>query len=224
MSYPGIFSKDFFMVYKGMFQINSLKKTDKMAYIYLSSICINGLNHSYANLKELSQLFGISRPTFKVVVNRLEEAELVEKIGQGNKFYIINNEDLNLRGNFFFMHYAVLRTDKITPRQKLIYAYLLSRSDRESMIAEVSIKSIAKNCAIRDDINIREDINQLVLKGLITKKLLNKKYKGRLQYGKYQYKCLQLPSAILEEQNNNSSGSIQSGAIFDSIDDFFKSF
>lgn len=196
--------KEFFMVYKGLFQNNEMKKTDKMTYIYLSSICtVLPEPRSFPSLKDLNLLFGITRPTFKNISRRLSEAGLVEKNENvnGNDFYMYYREGLNKTGNFFFLHYAVIRSKLLTPRQKLIYAFIISRTYGEEMIVEASMKTIAEKCSIRDDIILRNDIEKLVSIGLITKKLLKKRYMGRLQYDKYQYECLEVPMLFFEEQN-----------------------
>lgn len=195
------FEKDFFMIHKGLFQIDGLKKTDKMAYIYLCSICVRYLNHSYPNLKELNNLFGITRPTFKNIAIRLENAGLIEKVGEVNDFFICNREDLNKQGNFFLMHYAVLHSKRITPRQKLIYSFIMSRANSKDMKVEISMKTIAEKCAIRDDANLRKDIQGLVSIGLVSQILQRRNYKGKLQYDKYEYQVMAIPPDIDKEDN-----------------------
>ncbi|KAF0821507.1 hypothetical protein KIS1582_4750, partial [Cytobacillus firmus] len=168
---------------------------------YLSSICHYASKNSYAKLKDLNYLFGITRPTFKKVSYRLEQVGLVEQIAGGNDFYLCHRDDLHLKGNYFFMHYSILRSTRITPRQKLIYSFLLSWASNQEKVTEVSMKTIAKNCAVRDDKKLRDDINILVSCGLITRNLKRKIYKGNLQYDKYQYHILKIPDGFFKESD-----------------------
>ena len=209
--------KEFFMIYKGLFQVDGLKKTDKMTYIYLSSICKDIPEHmSFANLKNLYNEFGVTRPTFKNVSTRLSKAELVQKKGIEKDFYLLYRENLNLNGNFFFFHYVILRSTLITPRQKLIYAYLMSRASGEEMKLEVSMKKISEKCSIRDDVTLRKDIQKLASVGLISQLLKTKKYKGRFQYDKYEYKILEIPSSFYLKNENKGESLKEENTVTDS--------
>ncbi|MGS2751292.1 hypothetical protein ACVAMH_31405 [Bacillus zanthoxyli] len=211
--------KEFFMVFKGLFQVNNLKKTDKMTYIYLSSICKDIPEHmSFANLKNLYEEFGVTRPTFKNVKKRLSEGNLVEKREKENDFHLLHRENLNLKGNFFFLHYAVLRSYLITPRQKLIYAYLMSRASGDEMKLEVSMKKISEKCSIRDDLNLRRDVQRLVSVGLISQTLKTKKYKGKFQYDKYEYKILEIPISFYFPLNDKKENIEDENIVINLID------
>ncbi|MBM7693535.1 hypothetical protein JOC77_002975 [Peribacillus deserti] len=190
--------KDFFMVSKGLFQKEGLRKTDRMMYIYLSSICQDSPSHlSYAKTKKVREYFGITTPTIKSITNRLTKAELVD-VDKKNPllFELFTRENMNTEGNFFLLHYIILRSHILNANQKLIYAFLMSNARGEEMKTQIPMSKIASGCGIRDDKQLREDIKGLTELGLITQTLKRKRYMSRIQFEKYEYEMCEIPESF----------------------------